>query len=148
MDTQEREKTMFFNVAVSKEQVMRWVDTQLGGVLPVAKDGIDVDIKPHKKKRSNQQNRFLSAIIVAQIRMFHETGFMADGLKPWMHQQEILRVYWKARYGIEHSSHLSTKAFGEFIDFIQKTLVEESFGNWQMLIPDSAYLKSLEDYYE
>ena len=38
---------------------------------------------------------------------------------------------------------LSTKAFGEFIDFIQKTLVEESGGNWEILSPDSMYLQSL-----
>ena len=75
--------------------------------------------------------------------MFHETGFMASGLEPWMHQQEILRFYWKARYGIEHTSKLSTKAFGEFVDFIQKTLVEESGGNWEILSPDSMYLQSL-----
>lgn len=125
-----------------------WCGKQLATIKSIAKDGVDIDIRPHKNKRSNQQNRFLSAIIVAQIRMFHETGFMAEGLKPWMHQQEILRVYWKARYGIEHSSHLSTKTFGEFIDFIQKTLVEESLGNWEILTPDSQYLKSLEEYYE
>ena len=139
---------MYFSHNASLEQMHKWFDGQLLAVYQIAKDGLDIEIKPHRNKRSNQQNRFLSAIIVAQIRMFHETGFMASGLEPWMHQQEILRVYWKARYGIEHSSHLSTKAFGEFIDFIQKTLVEESLGNWEILTPDSQYLKSLEEYYE
>lgn len=139
---------MYFSHNASLEQMHKWFDGQLLAVYQIAKDGLDIEIKPHRNKRSNQQNRFLSAIIVAQIRMFHETGFMAEGLKPWMHQQEILRVYWKARYGIEHSSRLSTKAFGEFIDFIQKTLVEESLGNWEILTPDSQYLKSLEEYYE
>lgn len=134
---------MFFKQDAPLEQVTDWVRTQVSAVQPTAKNGIDIVIKPHKSLRSMQQNRFFSVIIIAQIRMFHETGFMASGLKPWMHQQEILRFYWKARYGIEHSSKLSTKAFGEFIDFIQKTLVEESGGNWEILSPDSMYLESL-----
>lgn len=134
---------MFFNSNTSLEQIKHWIDSQLSAVKPIAKNGLDIEIKPHKTQRTNEQNRFLSVIITAQIRMFHDTGFMASGLEPWMHQQEILRFYWKARYGIERSSKLSTKAFGEFIDFIQKTLTEESGGNWEILTPDTAYLKSL-----
>lgn len=134
---------MFFKQDTSIEQITEWVAGQLSAVHPVAKNGIDITIKPHKNLRSIQQNRFFSVIIITQIRMFHETGFMASGLEPWMHQQEILRFYWKARYGIEHTSKLSTKAFGEFVDFIQKTLVEESGGNWEILSPDSMYLQSL-----
>lgn len=134
---------MFFRQDESLERITEWINGQLSAVHPVAKNGIDITIKPHKQQRSIQQNRFLSVIIIAQIRMFHDTGFMASGLKPWMHQQEILRFYWKARYGIEHTSNLSTKAFGEFVDFIQKTLVEESAGNWEIITPDSMYLESL-----
>ena len=138
---------MFFNTTVSKEQVMRWVDTQLGGVLPVAKDGIDVDIKPHKTPRSNAQNRFLMAILVALVRFYHETGFMPQGLSPWAMRTDILKEYYKARFGVVSTAKLSTKAFGEFVDSIQLELVEQTCGEWQILQPDSAYLKSLEEYY-
>ena len=134
---------MFFHKDTPYKDIQDWIDAQLPAVCQASKNGIDITIKPHKSLRSIQQNRFFSVIIIAQIRMYHDTGFMAKGLEPWMHQQEILRFYWKARYGIEHSSKLSTKAFGEFIDFIQKTLLEESNGNWEILTPDSMYLESL-----
>lgn len=134
---------MFFSTAVSKEQVMRWVDTQLGGVLPVAKDGIDVDIKPHKTPRSNAQNRFLMAIMVALVRFYHETGFMPQGLSPWAMRTDILKEYFKARFGVVSTAKLSTKAFGEFVDSIQQSLVQETNGEWEILEPDSAYLQSL-----
>lgn len=134
---------MFFSKDKSYKEIQDWITVQLPAVYQISKNGIDIVIKPHKQQRSIQQNRFLSVIIIAQIRMYHDTGFMASGLQPWMHQQEILRFYWKARYGIEHTSNLSTKAFGEFVDFIQKTLVEESDGNWEILSPDSMYLESL-----
>ena len=82
---------MFFKANAPIEQITDWFTSQLSAVHPVAKNGIDVIIKPHKNLRSIQQNRFFSVIIITQIRMFHETGFMASGLEPWMHQQEILR---------------------------------------------------------
>ena len=41
------------------------------------------------------------------------------------------------------TAKLDTKAFGEFIDNIQRTLVEESGGEWEVLEPDSDYLRSL-----
>lgn len=134
---------MFFNTAVSKEHVMRWVDTQLAGVLPIAKNGVDVDIKPHKNPRSNAQNRFLMAILVALVRFYHETGFMPQGLSAWAMRTDILKEYYKARFGVISTAKLSAKAFGEFVDSVQQSLVEETGGEWEVLEPDSAYLQSL-----
>ena len=52
-------------------------------------------------------------------------------------------VYYKSRFGIGSTSKLDTKAFGQFIDSIQQSLVEESNGQWEILTPDSAYVQSL-----
>jgi hypothetical protein len=134
---------MFFKNDTSLEEITKWMSTQLSAVHSIAKNGIDVSIKPHQNPRTNQQNRFLAVIIMAQIRFFHDTGFMASGLQPWMHQSEILRFYWKNRFGIDTSAKLSTKGMTEYIDFIQNTLVEESNGEWQVITTDSMYLQSL-----
>lgn len=134
---------MFFRNDTDLEEITNWMAEQLSAVHKVAKHGIDITIRPHQNPRTTQQNRFLAVVIMAQIRFYHETGFMASGLQPWMHQPEILRFYWKNRFGIETSAKLSTKGMGEYIDFIQNTLVEESNGEYQVLTTDSMYLQSL-----
>lgn len=40
------------------EQIKHWIDSQLSAVKPIAKNGLDIEIKPHKTQRTNEQNRF------------------------------------------------------------------------------------------
>lgn len=134
---------MFFRNSTKTTDIQQWAMNQIALVVPVAKNGIDVEIKPHKTQRTNQQNRFLMAILVALVRFYNETGFMPDGIKPWAMQTNILKEYYKARFGIGSTKKLDTAAFGHFIDSIQQSLVEESNGEWEILQPDSAYIQSL-----
>ena len=62
---------MFFSPNTSLEQITEWAKNQIAAVHPVAKNGIDITIKPHNKQRTNQQNRFFSVVVIAQIRFFH-----------------------------------------------------------------------------
>lgn len=134
---------MFFKQDTSIEQITEWVAGQLSAVHPVAKNGIDIVIKPHKSWRSNEQNRFLMVIMQQIVIFYHNTGFMPAGCQKWMMRVDIQKEYWKARFGIEHTRTLDKKAFGEFIDGIQHELVEETNGEWEILETDSAYLLSL-----
>lgn len=134
---------MFFKQETSIEQITEWMAGQLSAVRPVAKNGIDITIKPHKSWRSNEQNRFLMVIMQQIIIFYHNTGFMPAGCQKWMMRVDIQKEYWKARFGIEHTRTLDKKAFGEFIDGIQHELVEETNGEWEILETDSAYLLSL-----
>lgn len=134
---------MFFRPDESLERITEWINGQLSAVHPVAKNGIDITIKPHKSWRSNEQNRFLMVIMQQIIIFYHETGFMPAGCQKWMMRVDIQKEYWKARFGIEHTRTLDKKAFGEFLDGIQRELVEETNGEWEILETDSAYLKSL-----
>lgn len=134
---------MFFRQDESLERITEWINGQLSAVHPVAKNGIDITIKPHKSWRSNEQNRFLMVIMQQIIIFYHETGFMPAGCQKWMMRVDIQKEYWKARFGIEHTRTLDKKAFGEFLDGIQRELVEETNGEWEILETDSAYLKSL-----
>lgn len=133
---------MFFNSNASLPQIQSWIATQYN-VLGSQKNGYDVELKPHRNKRSNQQNRFLMAIMVALVRFCHETGYIPDGLCHWVLNPIVLKEYWKGRYGLTTTKNLDTAAFGRFIDFIQRTLVEETSGEWEVLQPDSAYIQSL-----
>lgn len=134
---------MFFGKDKSYKDIQNWIDLQLQAVYLTAKDGIDVEIKPHKHQRSNEQNRFLMVVMAALVKFYHETGFMPSGCQAWMMRTDIQKEYWKARFGIASTAKLDTKAFSDFIDGIQRTLVEESSGEWEIIETDSAYLKSL-----
>lgn len=134
---------MFFKSDTSSTEILSWVSRQLSAVLPVAHNGLDVDVKPHANQRTNQQNRFLMAILVALVRFHQETGFCPPGVSPWGMRVDVLKVYYKDRFGVGKSSRLSTKTFGEFVDSIQRSLVEETSGEWQLLEPDSAYVRAL-----
>ncbi len=133
---------MFFSES-QFDAACAWCGHQLASIKPLCKNGIDIEIKPHRNQRSNQQNRFLMAIMVAVVRFYHETGFMPAGLSGWAMRTDILKEYYKSRFGIGSTSKLDTAAFGRFIDSIQQSLVEESQGQWEILQPDSAYIKSL-----
>lgn len=134
---------MFFPKDTPYKKIQEWIIVQLPAVYQVAKDGIEIEIKPHKKKRSNAQNKFLMEIMLAIVRFYRKTGYVVPGLQAWAMQPLILKEYWKARYGIEHSSQIDPKDFSAFIDFIQQTMVEETGGEYEILQTDSAYLKSL-----
>lgn len=133
---------MFFNTNTSLSQIQSWITTQYTA-LGTQKNGYDVELKPHRNKRSNQQNRFLYAILVALVRFHHETGYIPADCGKYNMDVESLKNYWKRRYGLSATHNLDTAAFGKFIDFIQLTLVEETNGFWEILQPDSAYIQSL-----
>lgn len=134
---------MFFTHDTPLEVIKNWADSQLYGIYSIADKGIDIEIRPHKQPRSNAQNRFLMIIMGALVKFYHETGFMPDGCKAWMMRTDIQKEYWKARFGILSTKKLSTAEFTQFIDNIQRQLVEETQGEWEILTTDSAYLKSL-----
>ena len=134
---------MFFRNSTKTTDIQQWALQQIALVAPVAKNGIDVEIKPHKTQRTNQQNRFLMAILVALVKFHNETGFVPKGLSDWAMRTDVLKVYYKSRFGIGSTKKLDTGAFGRFIDSIQQSLVEETNGEWEILQPDSAYIQSL-----
>ena len=133
---------MFFQYGTSLERIQKWIANQYAAVGD-QKNGYDVELRPHKKQRTTQQNKFFMAIMVAIVRFYQDTGFMPAGLSPWAMRTDILKEFYKARFGVVSTAKLDTKAFGEFIDNIQRTLVEESGGEWEILEPDSDYLTSL-----
>ena len=121
---------------------------QLPAVMAASKYGIDIEIKAHKKIRTSRQNSFMMKVFQHIAQFYDETGFLIYDL----HRREVypkgLKVFWKDRYGIKETSALSTKEFGEFIDKIQREMVEESGGEYEMLIPPDYYTESLTKEYE
>lgn len=134
---------MFFKEGTAFREIQDWIAVQLPAVYQVAKHGIDVEIKPHKKLRTIQQNRFLYAVLVALVKFHNETGFIPKYCGEYNMDVESLKTSYKKRFGINKSSKIDTVAFGKFIDQIQLSLVEETGGEWEIIQPDSAYIDSL-----
>lgn len=137
---------MFFRPDTPLQEIQKWVDAQLPAVYNTAKNGIEINIIQHKNKRTNEQNRFLMCIMTHIVKLYINTGFMPAGCQPWMMRTDVQKAYWKARFGVEQTSKMSTAEFTKFIDFIQNTMVEETNGEYEILTTDSAYLKSLLEY--
>lgn len=134
---------MFFHKDTPLSDIQKWISIQTVAVYNATKNGIDIEIKPHKTKRTILQNKFLMVVLSAIVKFYHETGFMPQGCQPWMIRTDILKEYYKARFGIETTHKLDTAEFTKFIDFIQQTMVEETGGEYEILTTDSQYLKSL-----
>ena len=134
---------MYFAPETSFDVIVGWLGKQYHAVKSSAPHGLDVELRPHRRQRSNEQNRFLMAILTALVRFYHSTGFIPLGLSPWAMRTDILKEFYKARFGVVSTAKLSTKAFGEFVDNIQQSLLQETNGEWELLEPDSAYLRSL-----
>ena len=134
---------MYFAPETSLESIVGWISKQYRAVSTSAPHGLDVSLAPHQRRRSNEQNRFLYAVLTAVVRFYHETGFRPGDVSQYNMDVESLKSYWKGRWGVSHTSKLSTKNFGEFVDFIQREMVEGTNGEWEVLEPDSAYIKSL-----
>ena len=134
---------MFFRKDTPLTEIESWIAKQLPPVYNTAKNGIEINIFAHKNIRSTEQNRFLMLICTAIAKLHYDTGYCCPGLQSWAMQPAIIKEYFKARFGIEHTSKLDTAEFTKFIDFIQTTMVEETNGEYEILTTDSSYLKSL-----
>ena len=127
---------MFFQTGTSPETITAWVQAQVAALAPDVKYGLDVEVRPHRKQRTCAQNRFMMAIMQNIVRFYQRTGFIPAGLSPWAMRTDILREYYKARFGVGESHKLDTKAFTEFIDQIQQSMVQESHGEYEILTTD------------
>lgn len=134
---------MYFKTDATCSEIFSWATDQINAIRPLCKQGISIDIKPYRKPRSNEQNRFLMVIMQEMVRFYNRTGYVVPELPRYLMRADVLKEYWKGRYGIESTHALDTTAFSKFIDWIQLTMVEETNGEWEILTTDSAYIKSL-----
>lgn len=120
-----------------------WCNRQLTAIKDIAKDGFDIDIKPHRKKRTIQQNKFLFVILEEIVKFHHNTGYVVPGLCAHVMCKDVLKVYWTGRFGVESTKNMSAADFGKLCDFIQQNMVQETNGAWEILDPESDYVKAL-----
>lgn len=133
---------MYFPKNTPLLEIQNWVTTQYAAICNF-NGGYSVEIRPCRHTRTNEQNRFLMAILAQMVRFYENTGFRPAGLQAWAMRTDILKEYWKARLGVASTAKLSTADFAKFVDGIQNHMVVETNGEWEVLEPDSAYVRSL-----
>jgi hypothetical protein len=87
-----------------------------------------VEVSEHRKRRSDQQNRYLFGVCYPVL-LAHLPGWDKDDLHEymlgewagWERLEGMGRVRMKP---IKRSSKLSTVEFGEFVDFVQRKAAE------------------------
>ena len=136
---------MFIAPQITTEGALRIIEMQINAMRPNAPLGIWLYIRPHKKIRSYQQNRYLRAVLQNIVKFGQDTGFRPEGVPKWAMRAEILHEFFKALYGTESTAKLSTKEFGEYVDRLQADMITQSQGMYQPIIPDDPYMASLEN---
>ena len=134
---------MFFQNIVATDSISAWVAKQIDATRGAVKYGWDVDVRPHKKPRTVPQNRYLMAVLTHIVQFYNDTGFMPVGCGAWAMRTDVLKEYWKSRFGVTSTAKLSTAEFGEFVDKIQGAMAMESGGEYEIITPPDEYLEMI-----
>ena len=101
-------------------------------------NGLDITIKEHKNKRTLPQNDWLWAVYKNIVDFYNETGFFLDGIVLKFCNTDLVHEYCKCRYGIKTTTKLSTKEIGDYIETIQRDMIEQSNGIYEPIFPENA----------
>lgn len=132
---------MWFRFGTSSDNIIKAIKPNLDAMLGTAKYGVDISIKPHTRTRTTEQNRLLWEIYNHIVKFYDDTGFVIDGLRVNFLTADFLHEYFKARFGLKTTTKLSTKEFSEYIDKIQKEMIEQSCGEYEPIYPEENYLE-------
>ena len=140
-----KESAIFIAPQISTDSALRIIGQKLEAMRAAAPLGFEVEIRPYKKHRTNQQNKLYWAVIENIMRFCIETGFRPQliGVRPRFMNRELLGELVKAHFEIKSTSKLSTAEFGKFIDELQLMITEQSRGNYNPIIPDEQFLQQL-----
>lgn len=119
-------QTFILPVSVSRDGQITRIAAVLGSL---AKDKAwQLELKEHKRKRSDNQNRYLWSAVYPAITRILE-GFDSEDVHEWMLGEhfgwEVVELFGKKRQRpIRRSSKLSKLEFRDYIDFVQRKAAE------------------------
>jgi hypothetical protein len=137
--------TIFIAPQISTDGALRLIGQKLDAMRESAPLGFQVDIQPHKKQRTYQQNSLYWAVVDNIVRFANDTGFRPEllGVMPRVVSRDLLHELIKLHFSVPSTAKLSTAEFGRFIDALQLLMTEQSRGEYNPIIPDEPYLSSL-----
>lgn len=113
---------------------LKLVEKQARTILESGKP-VDVCCSVVKKKRTNQQNRYLFKLYEHLLDFYKQTGFMIDGLRFKFYTKDFLHEYLKARFDVGTTTKMTTQQFTEFVDAIQNEWMTQSGGEYEYFFP-------------
>lgn len=113
---------------------LKLVEKQARTILESGKP-VDVCCSVVKKKRTNQQNRYLFKLYEHLLDFYKQTGFMIDGLRFKFYTKDFLHEYLKARFDVGTTTKMTTQQFTEFVDAIQNEWMEQTSGEYEYFFP-------------
>ena len=116
------------------ENSLKLVEKQASTILESGKP-VDVCCSVVKKKRTNQQNRYLFKLYEHLLDFYKQTGFMIDGLRFKFYTKDFLHEYLKARFDVGTTTKMTTQQFTEFVDAIQNEWMTQSGGEYEYFFP-------------
>lgn len=136
---------MFFPAGISQTAIMEWCEKQIPAVMNASKHGIDIDIKPHKKLRTLEQNSYWWKIMDHIHKFSEDTGWKPRGLEnlQWL-SSDFLHLFFKSIYGIKSTRKLSTKEFYELTNKLQNDMLTTTHGEYEPIIPPDKFLQHYE----
>lgn len=101
--------------------------------------GVDITIKEHKNKRTLPQNRLLWLTYNNIVLFWTQTGFMPDNLQNHLKfiNAEIIHEWFKCKNNIKTTTKLSTKELSDYIESINKDMIEQTYGEYMPIYPEN-----------
>lgn len=102
---------------------------------------VKITMELARKLRSQEQNRYMWAIFDNIANFYLDTGFMPDGLQSKLKffNKDVAKVWFSAKYGIKHTSCIDTKEMADFLDNVQRDMLEQSQGEYNPIYPEEIY---------
>lgn len=130
---------MYIPASANISGILAYLKPTIEAVMNSSSLGIDVEIKPHRKKRTLPQNDFLWAIYQHIVDFWNETGFTPDNIQVRFINSDFLHEYFKARFDVKTTTKMTTSDFSNYVDKIQLLMTEQTSGEYQPIYPESTY---------
>lgn len=132
---------MFFYQNTPVEKILEMIKNNIVAMIPNAKWGIDINIIPHKRQRTLQQNKLLWEIYNHIVEFYNDTGFIIDNLNIRFLNSDFLHEYFKVRFNVKSTAKLNTQDFSRYVDSIQNEMIEQSCGEYEPIICEENYIE-------
>lgn len=129
----------YFNKAIDADIDLRLVKP-LKALIESSKDGVDVEIKPHKTKRSNEQNRFYWANLTDVCKVLNDAG-CRYGKYEIPYSAELIHEINKAVIGEKSTARMSVKEFTEYMEKVFAFWIEKTGGYFVPKETTTSYLE-------
>lgn len=130
---------MFIPKSANIQGILAYLKPTIEATLNNSQYGIDIEVKPHKKKRTTDQNAYLWAIYQNIVNFYTQTGFTPDNIKVRFLNSDLLHEYFKAHFDVKTTTKMSTADFSTYTDSIQLLMTEQSNGEYQPIYPETTY---------